>query len=237
MGTEKRRLLFNWCEAHGDLRRLHESGEPVEAGAIGNDRGWTYLTFYPRGTRSTEVLYDVNRVRKLAEDNGYYLPHEVVSQYNKIVMAAHADEGNAGSPLTPLYALLTAYAARFADVRRFPRQGFYGKFGGSYERPEKGRVCALYSRDDDSLLAISESLQQLVNESRFPGFRIELGFSNGLSVIPRLLSGFADPEYRQSGATHHRIVDPARFSLLLDQAGRDYARYRFEETGERAAGR
>jgi hypothetical protein len=44
-----------------------------------------------------------------------------------------------------------------------------------------------------------------------------------------MLSGFADPDYRHSGSSCHRIVDPARFSLRMDQAGRDCAQYRFEE--------
>jgi hypothetical protein len=229
MGMQKRKLLLNWCAAHSDLKQWIEHSQPGDGGEIGNGTGWTYVTFFPRGTKNKEVLYDISQILKLAQDNNYYLPHEVVVQHNKIVLTVHQEGAAAASPLAGIFPLVASFAARFDDAQRYPAHGFYGKFGGIYERPEKGRVLALYSCNDDALLVIYESLARMISEIRVKGFRFDLSFSNGLSAIPRMLHGFDNPEYRHSGAKHYRIADPVRFAILLDQARKDYEMYRFDE--------
>jgi hypothetical protein len=228
MGMVKRRLLFNWWAAHDDLKQSIENSNPGDDLEIGNEKGWTYLTFFPKGSRNKDVLYDIDQILKLAQDNNYYLPHDVVMQHNKVVLTVFQEDANPVSPLAGIYPLVASFAARFDDAQRYPSHGFYGKFGGIYERPEKGRVLAVYSRNDDALLVIYESLEKLISEIRVKGFRFDLGFSNGLSAIPRMLHGFNDPEYRDSGAKHYRITDPARFAILLDQARKDYEMYPFD---------
>ncbi len=229
MGMRKRKLLFNWCAAHDDLKQWIENSRPDDGGEIGNGIGWTYVTFFPRGTKENEALYDIDQILKLARDNNYYLPHEVVVQHNKIVLTVYQEGAPPVSPLVGIFPLVASFAAQFDDAQRYPAHEFYGKFGGIYERPEKGRVLALYSRNDDALLVIYESLARLISEIPVKGCRFDLSFSNGLSAIPRMLHGFADPEYRHSGAKHYRITDPARFAVLLDQARKDHAMYRFDD--------
>jgi hypothetical protein len=224
-----RRLVLNWSPAHDDLKRSAEEGLDPEAAAPGNGRGWTYLTFYPRGTNAGEVLFDIDRLGELARENHYHLPQEVVAQHNKVVLTAYAEGDPPLSPLWGLFSRVTAFADRFSDPHRYPSHGVYGKFGGIYERPEKGRVLAIYSRNAEALLTIYESIEKLLSETRLEGFRFELDFSNGLSAIPRMLEGFDNPDYRQAGALHYRIADPARFMALLEQAREDYRMYRFEE--------
>jgi len=229
MENGKRRLVLNWSPAHEELKRsVEERRSPEElTPAIG--QGWTYLTFCPKGTSAEEVLYDIDQLGVLARQNHYHLPHEVVSQHNKVVLTAYSDGGSSLPPIWGIFTLLSMFAARFADMRRYTAHGIYGKFGGVYERPEKGRVLAIYSRNADALLTIYESLEKILSETRIEGFRFELNFSNGLSAIPRMLDGFDNPEYRQSGTRHYRIADPARFMALLDQARKDYEMYRFDE--------
>ncbi|MCG6537500.1 MAG: hypothetical protein L7F78_22995 [Syntrophales bacterium LBB04] len=231
MGMRKRKLLLNWCAAHGDLKQWIDNSQPDDGSGIRNGMGWTYVTFFPGGTKDKEVLYDIDQILKLAQDNNYYLPHEVVVQHNKIVLTVYREGATPASPLVGIFPLVASFAARFDDVQRYPAHGFYGKFGGIYERPEKGRVLTLYSRNNDALLVIYESLAKLISEIRVKGFRFDLSFSNGLSAIPRMLYGFDDPEYRHSGAKHYRITDPVRFAILLDQARKDYEMYRFDERG------
>ncbi|MHB9097206.1 MAG: hypothetical protein ACYC5X_05225 [Syntrophales bacterium] len=229
MGVKKRKLLLNWCAAHGDLKQWIEDSQPGDGREIGSGAGWTYVTFFPEGTKNNEVLYDIDQVLQLARNNNYHLPHEVVVQHNKIVLTAYQEGEPPTSPLVGIFPLVASFAARFDDTQRYPAHGFYGKLGGIYERPEKGRILALYSRNDDALLVIYESLARLISEIRVKGYRFDLSFSNGLSAIPRMLHGFDDPEYRHSGAKHYRIADPARFAILLDQARKDYEMYRFDE--------
>lgn len=229
METGKRRLLLNWCSAHEELKRLIESDHPGEGMVTGNGRGWTYLTFFPQGTREREILYDIDQILILARNNNYHLSREVVTQHNKIVLTAYPEGASPASPLAELYSLVDAYAIRFGDVLRYPAHGFYGKFGGIYERPEKGRVLTIYSKNDDSLLLIYESLEKLVSEIPAKGFRFDLRFSNGLSALPRMLHGFDDPDYSRSGAKDYRIADSARFAILLEQAKQDYEKYLFDD--------
>ena len=229
MEIGKRKLLFNWCDAHGDLEQLIEHNNLHEGVEIGNGSGWTYLTFFPGEIEVKDMLYDIDHIQKLAKGNGYYLPCEVVLQHNKVVLTAYPEGATPGSPLAGLSLLLLSFAARFDDTKRYPSHGFYGKFGGIYERPEKGRALAIYSRNDDYLLDIYGSLEELISEIHVNGIRFDLRFSNGLSAIPRMLHGFDDPEYRRSGVKHYRISDPSGFAVLLEQAKHDYDRYRFVE--------
>jgi|GEM_PF-433413 len=230
MQNEKRRLILNWCPAHDDLKRSVEDCHGGSGHELGNERGWTYLTFFPKGTNAQEVLYDVDELKKLARHNHYHLPYEVVAQHNKVVLTAYPEADPPISPLLGIFTQVALFAHRFDDTLRYPAHGIYGKFGGIYERPEKGRILALYSRSDEALLSVFESLEKLLREIRVEGFRFELGFSNGLSAIPRMLDGFDDPGYRHSGNRYYRITDPTRFALLLDQARRDYQMYQFDET-------
>jgi hypothetical protein len=229
MKTGKRKLLLNWCDAHGDLKQLVENEMLDNRMEIGYESGWTYVTFFPQGTDIKDMLYDVDHIQRLARENGYYLPREIVVQHNKVVLTAYPEEAAPVSPLAWLYFILISFATRFDDAKRYPSHGFYGKFGGIYERQEKGRVLAVYSSDDDALLDIYESLEKIVSEIRVKGLRFEIRVSNGLSAIPRMLHGFDDPEYRRSGARHCRISDPDQFAVLLDQARQDYDRYRLVE--------
>ncbi len=232
MKAGKRRLLINWSETHDDLKRLIENNE-LYGGAIENNKGWSYVTFLHEEVQASNILYDVNRLMELAKDNSYYLPREVVVQHNKVVVTAYPDNESPASPLVGLYHLLSSYVNRFIDARQYPFHGFYGKLGGIYERPEKGRVLAIYSENDDALLDIHESIEKLIAKASPEGIRFNLRFSNGLSAIPRMLHGFDDPDYRRSGARHYKITDPDLFTVLLNQARHDYARYPFDEAGSR----
>jgi hypothetical protein len=234
MENGNRKLILNWCPAHDDLKRSVEEGEPGNGYELGNGQGWTYLTFFPKGTNPKEVLYDIDEIRTVARENHYHLPFEIVAQHNKVVLTAYSDGEPPISPLPAIFAQVAMFAQRFNDTLRYPAHGIYGKFGGIYERPEKGRVLAIYSRSDEALLSIYESLERLISEIHLEGFRFELSFSNGLSAIPRMLDGFDDPEYRHTGNRYFRITDPNQFALLLDQARKDFKMYRFEERNEAA---
>jgi hypothetical protein len=230
MKTGKRRLLINWSETHDGMRRLIENNE-LYGGTTENNKGWSYVTFLHEEVHANNILYDVNRLFELAKDNSYYLPREVVVQHNKVVVIAYPDGESPASPLIGLYHLLSSYVIRFSDARKYPCHGFYGKLGGIYERPEKGRVLAIYSENDDALLDIHESIERLTTEAPLQGIRFDMRFSNGLSAIPRMLHGFDDPDYRRSGARHYKITDPDLFTVLLNQARHDYDRYPFDEAG------
>ena len=145
-------------------------------------------------------------------------------------MTAYSDGEEPLSPLFGLYELISSYAGRFLDSQQYPSHGFYGKLGGIYNRPEKGRVLAIYSANDESLLDIYDSLEKLFNETPLKGIRFELRFSNGLSALPRMLFGFDDSDYRHSGAKDYRITDPSLFTVLLNQAKLDYEKYHFDDT-------
>lgn len=194
-----------------------------------SEKGWSHLTFFVPGTRPDAVLYDLGRLEMLAHENGYFLPREVVAQHNKVVVTVHDGGGNPSVQLFALYRFLEAYAARFADESRYPSHGFYGKMGGMWDRPEKGRVLVMYSTSDDALLAIDESLDELLASIKLRGVTISHHFSNGLSEIPRMLDRFSDPDYVSSGATYFRITNPDRFNWVLEQARRDHGRYLFEK--------
>lgn len=233
MKQEKRRLLFNWCNAHDELKQsVDNGGDFGEDSGIDNDRGWTYFTFLSGDAREQNMVFDVSYILSLAQDNGYHLPGEVVAEHNKIVLTASPEDGHSVSLLPQLYKILASYATQFDDARRHPSHGLYGKLGGIYARPEKGRVMALYSSNDEALLKIHESLEELVARIRPEGFALDLHLSNGLSALPRMLHGFDDPAYRRAGAKDYRIINPARFEILLKQAERDHQMYRFKTTSD-----
>ena len=227
--SKNRELILNWNPAHDALKEALETRlkNPFEIGATG--KGWTYVTFVRPGTSSKSVLYDIDRLELLANDNGYFLPRDIVAQHNKVVVTAHASESRGTLQLYGLWAFLDAYANAYANDRKFPNHAFYGKLGGIYDRPEKGRVLAMYATNDDSLLEILSSLETLLPTVEVPGVKLEYRLANGLSAIPRMLHGFDDPTYRQSGTPFFRIADPARFSMLLEQARGDYDNYLFEK--------
>lgn len=223
----KRRLILNWSEEHKGVRDAIEAKAEAPWELPETGKGWTYVTFCPPGTDPQRVLFDIDRLEAVAKDNGYHLPAEVVAQHNKLVVTAVADTPSA--QLFGLVRLLEAYAAAHADTGRNPHHAFYGKVGGQYDRLEKGRVLAIYARDDESLLAISEAMEALIARVRVPGVQFKTRLANGLSAMPRMLQGFDDPTYRGSGVTIFRITDPNRFAVLLDQARADYPNYPFTD--------
>lgn len=225
----KRQLIVNWSDAHTNLKKAIEEKVASPLDVLDTGKGWSYVTFLKPGTLAEDILYDVSQLEQTARDNGFFLPAEVVRQHNKVVVSTLGEGLGGSAQLFHLHAFLTAYAQRFADPKRHPNHWFYGKFGGMYDRTAKGRVLAMYSRDDDALLEIHESVEALARELDSVGMHFSVRLSNGLSAIPRMLHGFDDPEYRRSGATMYRITDPTRFEHLLDQARQDYSRYLFTQ--------
>lgn len=224
----RRELLLNWCEAHGALQQaIRDKVESAqEVGETG--KGWTYVTFFHPGTRPGDVLFDVDRLDALARDNGFFLPGDVVRRHNKVLVLA-SSPGGGSAALYGLHQFLVTYAKRYADVRRHPDHGFYGKLGGLFERSEKGRVLAMYGSGDDALLSVYEGVEEVLSGLHVPGVRFEVKLSNGLSAIPRMLDGFGDPEYVRTGATHYRITDRTAFADLLEQARNDHPKYLFHQ--------
>ncbi len=223
----QRELVINWHEAHAAVERAQEQRvqDPREVGETG--KGWSYVTYFRRGTSPSSVLYDIDGLERLARENGFFLPGEVIAQHNKLVITATSDEHGSSGQLLGLLRALAAFAERHGDTRKHPRHGFYGKLGGIYERPEKGRVLALYSTGDEELLEIAAAFEQLLPGVRTRGVQLELRLANGLSHLPRMLDGFGHPAYLRSGAESFRITDPTQFGLLLEQARRDHSKYAF----------
>ncbi len=224
----RRRLVINWCDAHNSVKRAIEKDGADPAPVADAGKGWSYLTFCPLGTRPSELMFDVERLRALAQQNNFTLPHDVILQHNKVVVTAHSQDGRQSTQLLGLHGLLQAYCKLYADSQTNPRHSFYGKIGGIYDRPEKGRVLAIYAKGDDALLEINASLERLASQHAQNGCTFEVHLSNGLSALPRMLHGFDDGAYRASGADHYRITDPSKFHVLIDQALADYVRYQFE---------
>ncbi len=224
----RRRLILNWCDAHDGLRQAvkNEIADPALVPSTG--KGWTYITFCPIGTRPSLFLFDVERIRALAKENNFALPHDVVMQHNKVVVTACSDDGRQSAQLFGLHRLIEVFGKRYSETGECPDHSFFGKFGGVYDRPEKGRVWAIYARGDEALLEIFQSVERLAAEVCVAGVRFTVGLSNGLSALPRMLHGYDDPDYQRSGAQHYRITDPVKFQLTLDQALADYERYQFE---------
>jgi hypothetical protein len=221
----KRQMILNWNEAHHGVNQAIEAKVESPWDLPDTGKGWTYVTFCPPGTDPQGVLFDIDQLEELAKNNGYHLSADVVAQHNKLVVTAIADSPS--SQLFGLVRLLEAYGKRYADTSKHPDHTFYGKLGGQYDRAEKGRVLAIYARDDEALLAISEAFEALVETVVVPGVTFTTRLANGLSAMPRMLHGFDDPTYRGSGVTVFRITDPTRFEVLLDQARADYPNYQF----------
>lgn len=227
IGILHRELAINWSEAHVALRRAVELKVKHPGEVLDTDKGWSYVTFFRPGTQGQSVLFDIDRLEALARDNGYFLPWEVVTQHNKIVITAHSEEYGPSAQLFGLHAFLEAYAAKFSNSKKYPEHGFYGKLGGFFDRPEKGRVLVIYSTSNDTLLTILGSVEELLPHLKVKGIRFEHDISNGLSNIPRMLDGFKDQKYRDSGTQYYRITNPNQFSMLLEQARNDYFHYPF----------
>lgn len=198
---------------------------PYEVNECG--KGWSYVTFFPAGTKHETVLFDVDGLDRVAHENGYFLPLDILMRHNKIVVTARSAMPDRTAQLYALYLALKEFEKRFDHTGDFPQHGFYGKLGGFFDRPEKGRVLVIYSTSDDALMEIDQSLDEMLPTMRLKGFDFEKKFSNGLSDIPRLLQGYDDPSYRKTGAQYYRITDPNRFEKLLDQARVDLTRYLF----------
>jgi hypothetical protein len=231
----RRDLIVNWNEIHDNIKSAIDKDirHPLEVSELEPKKGWSYVTFFRPGTRSDTVLFDVDKLELLATSNGFFLPRHVISQHNKIMVTAYCDAAaNGSAQVFGLYKFLEAYAAKYSDMGKYPNHGFYGKLGGIYERPEKGRVLAIYATSDDALLDILSSVEQLVDTFKVKGIRFEYRLTNGLSAIPRILHGFDDPQYRQAGADIYRISDPTQFSVLLEQARNDYSKYIFDKPPE-----
>ena len=224
----RRELIFNWGEAHSALKKAKDAEISNPLDILDTDKGWTYLTFFKHGTLSNDVLFSVDRLEEMAEANGYFLPRQVMSQHNKVVVTAKAANDNSSIALLGLVKFVEAYADVYSNTEKYPNAGFYGKVGGCYERPEKGRVLVMYSTGDDALLEVHLAVETLLKKLKVKGVTFEQDLSNGLSDIPRLLQGFDDPNYIRSGTNMHRITDPQKFDVLLKQARHDYAHYVFD---------
>lgn len=224
----RRELIVNWGECHLKLKEALELGVKSPMEVMDTDKGWSYLTFFRPGTAPSKVLFDIDDLEHIAQQNGYFLPWETVSTHNKVVVTAFSDIPNPSAQLFGLYKLLEVYSDLFANSVKHPEYSFYGKLGGCYDRPEKGRVLVIYSTSDESLLYIEEAIKEIVGKMKLRGIEYQTRLANGLSDIPRMLQGFDDPVYRNSGTSMYRITDPARFTILLEQARHDYDHYMFE---------
>jgi hypothetical protein len=225
----RRELILNWGPVHETLKediekevRLFNEFRPV-------DNGWSYFTFFELGTKREDVLFNLSELEKAAEDNGYFLPDELVRQHNKLVVCANCPEGGNAYQLYALWSLLAGFEKRWSDSRRNPNLSFYGKLGGIYDRPEKGRVLVIYSTSDEALLQIEERLNELFKVAKVPGVEFSVRLANGLSALPRMLHGFNDPSYQSTGVHFFRITDPLRFNILLEQARNDFGNYLFQK--------
>ena len=84
----------------------------------------------------------------------------------------------------------------------------------------------------EALLRIDDLRVRYGGIEAVKGITFEHRLTNGLSAIPRMLHGFDDPSYREAGGDFFRISDPARFSVLLEQARNDYSNYLFDKRPE-----
>jgi hypothetical protein len=224
----RRDLVINWAKCHEALKLALNNGVKSPFEVMDTDKGWSYVTFFQPGTTPSRVLFNIDNLEDTAQSNGFFLPWEVVATHNKVVVTAVSELPSPSAQLFGLHRVMEAYAALYANPSKHPQHSFYGKLGGCYDRPEKGRVLVIYSTGDDALLQIEESLQGLLPKLGVRGVEFSIRLANGLSDIPRMLQGFDDPLYRSSGTNMYRITDPAKFSVLLNQARHDYAHYLFE---------
>jgi hypothetical protein len=202
--------------------------------------GWSYVTFYPRGTFRHDVVFDLHSLEMLAATN--HVPIEVLDSHNKFVIEATnefwskkdilptdipPDMDSEAANLFALYSIMREFAKQFRSISQNPEMGFYGKFGGVFEKPEKGRVLAIYSDCDENLMKMSEMMADVAGAVRVPGVKYHARLGNGLTEITRGLDGFNDKLYRETGAKHCRVKNPKEFAAILDQAKLDYANYPF----------
>ena len=224
----RRKTIINWSDAHARLKEAIENKvtDPQMVGAT--EKGWSYVTFCSSRAEPAHFLYDIDRIKTIARDNGFYLPGEIVRQHNKVLVIAHSRDHEPSQQLFGLWRFLMEFEKRFDSTDKFPHHDFFGKFGGNFDRSEKGRVLAIYSNGgDDALMAVYESCEELAAAIEVPGVTFEVGVSAGLSAIPRLLAGFDDPEYRATGADFYPINNPAEFEELLETARNDFPKYLF----------
>ena len=230
----RRDTIINWHIGHETIKPLIDAGtkvkDPHELSEVG--AGWTYVTFFPLGTTPDKVLFDLSKLESTAEELGYFLPDDVVAEHNKIVITAKSVVQSPAHQLYGLLRLIEEFGRRFTDPDKHPRLGYYGKVGGIYERPEKGRVLVLYAEGDEALLEIEMAFQELISDFKVRGVEFSVRLGNGLSDLPRLLKGYGEPEYRQAGVHHFKITDPNRFETLVHQARVDYSNYLFEKPHE-----
>lgn len=223
----RRELVINWCGGHEALKGDIENGLKYWADFQPVENGWTYVTFFEEGIKRDEVLFNLSELEKAAQDNGYFLPDDLVRQHNKIVMCASCGEGGPAYQMYALHRLLEEFQAKYADPRKWPGLSFYGKLGGIYDRAEKGRVLVIYTTSDENLLRIDERLGELTKKLKLPDVEFSSRLSNGLSALPRMLHGYNDPSLKSAGVHYFRITDPGRFNVLLEQAKNDFGNYLF----------
>ncbi len=234
MNGQNRQLITNWNKRHSDLAKLiEEQGkkfEPKEDNLhlLGdNGSGWSYVTFFSAGTPKEKALFNVAELERVLSENRQYVPRQLVDEHSKVVVEAFSE--NPSLNLFALYKVLETYASFFRSATKFPNSGFYGKFGGRFERPEKGRALALYSVSDENILTIHNSVMQIMPKVNIPNVDFSIRFSNGLTELTRQLEGFDNPEYKSSGATHYRVTNPQLFAKLVKQAQEDHSKYLFEK--------
>lgn len=223
----RRELVFNWSEAHLNVKKAIDEKIKSPFEILDSEKGWTYVTFYEISAEPNSVLYNLNRLEDAATQNGYFLPWDIMKEHNKVVVTATSDLPSPSAQLFGLHAFLQAYEALYSATNKYPLHGFYGKLGGFYDRPEKGRVLVMYAPCEEAQLEVMSAVETLLPKVKVPGVHFEMHLANALSTIPRLLQGFDDPEYRQSGSPYYRITDPGKFAMLLEQARDDYHRYMF----------
>lgn len=227
MGFLSRELIVNWSDAHTPVKDALERNEKFPFTLLDTDKGWSHITFFRPGTPSEKVLFDVDRLEALAKHSSFYLPGDVVSQHNKIVVTATSDPGSHSAQIFGLCRFLAAYAKRYRNAKKYPELGFYGKVGGIYDRPEKGRALIIYSSSDERLLQVLEAIEAVLPAVKTAGVTLEHHLANGLSEIPRLLEGLGDSAYRTSGNELFRISDQKHFSMVLRQVREDHGKYLF----------
>ena len=223
----RRKVVINWSPGHQSIRDLHEETIDDWQAAAETGKGWSYVTFVDSRVARSEILYNVDSLEITAVENGYFIPAKEASQHNKIVVEATSVFGDPVHQLFGLTELLKLLDKEYSSADRYPYLEFYGKLGGIYDRSEKGRVLVIYSKCVDNLLEIDALLDDIFKKIKIKGVVFEKRLSNGLSALPRMLEGFDDPQYRNSGATQYRITDIGRFAKLLELAREDCGKYMF----------
>ncbi|HNU69462.1 MAG TPA: hypothetical protein PKG82_09950, partial [Myxococcota bacterium] len=134
----RRKTIINWSDAHARLKEAIENRvtDPQMVGAT--EKGWSYVTFCSSRAEPAHFLYDIDRIKTIARDNGFYLPGEIVRQHNKVLVIAHSRDHEPSQQLFGLWRFLMEFEKRFDSTDKFPHHDFFGKFGGNFDRSEKG---------------------------------------------------------------------------------------------------